>query len=675
MASDDQLDVASAGADNGLFFTEEQLKAFVHMQEHPDLYMSRVTEHLDFLPGSGQQWKREVQVQIPALDEESDNGPYKDFVVSLGRFQRRRFPDFKVAAADDSRCRLASREQHGQCVASCILQPFLFNEWDKVAESEYATDVLNKLRTYLSRMVTTIAINGQYAPTGARILFDALLVAIDTDLEHMVDVSRAFHASCEAALDETQYLCWVSAKPGEVIHLCATYTQADSPQFKDESDGITDSKRRMWLRNFRTKQYARYNLFPMRYTLSTPAYRDCRSYYFTMTPPPETKAVLLDWGKGRRVHVASRNTDWSRVRTWKRQTPISLFDEVAEVDCARFSYHFHNRRVNREASSREKRKRAKRLERRTQNVASGVKLHAFIRAEPIDNGKFAAIGLLGLALAVLAERGALLADTNGSSVVSQWLLLTPAVMLVYVGQQQRHHYARFTRPFRLAVWVYLALAMLFAASIAFSITSVPPVYGSADEVLPRTISAAFAIASGGVIALAAWSGKHFENANRHRHGRVLERVRLFATPSTLEIWRKYRLRPSYWRKIKSPLSFAEIDRAKLKGSDTLHGSDPRSSHPSNKVYAAIARHSIDRIFAVVGMTVILVSFSMVSHIPGWHWGLGEECVIEKEHNRQLAEEKGKPLGQGRCSGGHWRKAKKELARRPTPHDVIQLPSL
>ncbi|MFZ1154805.1 MAG: hypothetical protein WAN93_07875 [Solirubrobacteraceae bacterium] len=656
MANDDQLNIASAVVDSGLFFTEQQLRAFVHMQEHPDLYMSRITEHLDFLPGSGQQWKREVQVQLPILDSESDNDSYRDFIVSLGRFQRRRFPDFKVTAADGSRCRLASRDQHGQCIASCILQPLLFSEWNKVAESEYATDVLSKLRTYLSRMTTTIAINDQYTPTGARILFDALLVAIDTDLEHMVDVSSTFYASCEAALGETQYLCWVSAKPGDVVHLSATYTQADSPQFKDESDGITDSKRRLWLRNFRTKQYARYNLFPMRYTLSTPAYRDCRSYYFTITPPPETKTVLLDWGKGRRVHVASRDTDWSRGGVWKRRTPVSLFDEVAEVDCASFSYHFHNRRVNQDASSREKRKQVKLLERRKQSVASGVKLHAFIRAEPIDNGKFAAIGLLGLTLAVLAERGALLANASGSS-ASQWLLLTPAVMLVYVGQQQRHHYARFTRPFRLAVWFYLALAMLFAASIAFSITSIPPVYGSADEVLPRTISAAFAIASGVVVALAAWSGKHFEKANRHRHGRVLERVRLFATPSKVEIWRKYRLRPSYWRRIRSPLSSDEIDRAKLKGSDTLRGGDPRNNHPSNNVYAAIARHSIDRIFAIAALIVILVSFAMVLHVPDWHWGLGEECVIEKEQERQLAAENGKPLGQGHCSEGHWHKAK------------------
>ena len=641
--------------------TEQQLESFVRLRERPDMYVSRIVEHLEFLPGGGQRWRREVQVQIPGLDSESDEYKNEDvpFVVSLGRFHRRRFPDFEVTTANGTRCHLVSRQQHGECMAFHLLRPLLSkDEWSRASTSEDSLNVLTQLNDCLSRMVTTIGASCSPTPLDARIIFDELLMSLNIDQERTTGLSESFYAGCNAALGETQYLCWVSATPGDTICLRATYTQAELPEFKDEPNEVTTSKVRLWWRNLRTKQYAKHMIFPLRYTLSTPAYRECRSYYFAIAPPLETKIVLLDWDKGHRVHTASgRNTDWSRNRRWEhflwKPALVQPFsDELAEIDCARFTYHFHNRRIIREAASREQRERDHLSERRKLDVDAGVKLHAFMRPDTNDNGRFVAIGCLGLALAFLAERGALFANTGGSS-VSQWLLLTPAVMLVFVAQQQRHHYARFTGPFRKAVWLYLTLAMLFAASIAFSITSIPLIYGSTNEVLARSISATFALASSIIIVLSAWSGKHFENVNRHRHRRVLERVRVFATPSTFEVWGKYRRKPTYWKRINAPLPLDEIGRAKLKGSNAALGEDPRENHPSNRIYAAVTRHNIDRVLAGVALVVACISLTMPLHVRDWHWGLGEECAIEKEQKRQLYTERGKSLGSGICENGHW----------------------
>jgi hypothetical protein len=687
--SDDSPRV-SVHADDDLFYiTDRQLDALDCMQWNPGAYMLRIVEQMSFLPQGGQKWERQVQLRLPAAhrSDSSSDDPDGLFIVSLGMFRRRRFADFTVTNDDSSRCHLLTRRQHGHCLAMCILRQFLSKtEWEHDADN--AATALKDLHNYLASMITTMTQDATRTPEGAQKLLKNLFVALGIDdPKRKKRATELLKAGCESMAAQTQYLCWVTARPGATLHLVATYTQADSPRVKPEQDSVTASstpsraqRLRLWWRNGRTKRYVKYNVFPMRYTFDAPAFMHCGSYYFTITPPIETKITLLDWGTGRRFRSSSeKDADWGDQRSIRTHSE----EATDEVDCSSFAYHFHNRRAvslergavpkstdrrvtERRGSDRRSSDRGfpdrRSLERRSSirrkhDAASGTRIHAFLRMDPIDNAKLIAAGGLSLCLAVLAQSGALLSGGPGGS--GQWLLLAPAALVLFVGQQRRHHYAHFTRPFRLAVWLYVGLAMLFAGSVVFNVT-VTPLSLEDSVAISRIVSGLFAIASSLMVFAFFWSGRHFDRVAQKRCKRVVERVHWFGTPAKFETWRKYPfevwIRRQRWDKWQQPLTEQEI-RPNL-----------RNSHPSDKIYSAIARHSIDR--ALVGglIVAVLTAVAMVH----WGWGAYQACAILKQQAGQVATERGKLLGVGKCKGDRWQTGPGAAASptRFTPHHLV-----
>jgi hypothetical protein len=617
VASDDDLSVLRAF----------QLDALDRLQTDSSTYVTRITECVSFLHPGGQQCEREVQLRLPTPAGSHDpdrNASDRLYVVSLGTFRRTRFPDFAVTMQDGSRCHLLSRRQHGHCLATCLLRSFFYDEeWPGLDQS-----TLRELHQYLAGMITTMAPSGRYrAVEASRRLRDLMVASEITDVTRLTAASKMLATHCKVLEAQTQYLCWVRGYPGEMVCLQATYTQADSPVFhhEDESLAQTSSALRLWWRNRRMREYARFNVFPFRYTFNAPAYMDCQSYYFSITPPGETRVVLLDWGSGGRYRTTAPSAYWGRPS--KSPEPVTPPDGAAsEVDSARFSYHFHNRRTQRKAIGPDSRRADRSV---------FARIHAFLRPDPEDAAKLAAVGALGLGLAILGERGTLFRTYSGGN--SQWLLLVPAALVIYIGQQRRHHYARFTRRYRFWLWAYTFFAMLFAGSVAFSAPSSPILEDSSASV-PRSLSAAFAIASAALIVSARWRGRHFERAARKRHVRINHRVRVFGTPELVEVICRFRWRRRYWRRPTRPIELKP---------------DPRPNHPSDRVYSAIARHSIDRVMlATVGLCV-LAACAMALHFRGWHWGLGEACAISRQHAQQIAAEEGRPMGRGDCRSGIW----------------------
>jgi hypothetical protein len=312
---------------------------------------------------------------------------------------------------------------------------------------------------------------------------------------------------------------------------------------------------------------------------------------------------------------------------WVRGGRARAGDMAAELDCADFAYHFHNRRTSPSEGGHKGRNQRRR------GPSAGARIHAFVRIEPTDNSKLMAAGLLGLALAILAQRGSLYSTTSGAS---QWLLLTPGALVLFVTQQRRHHYAHMTTPYRVAVWLYILLAMLFAGSVAFDAPTLPLLGGVHDELVPRAISAAFALGSGLLFIASAWSAFVFEWATRKIFRRANERVRVFGTPAFLKVLRKYRWRKEYWRMPRDPLAGIS--------------SNAKEEHPSHKIYAAVARHEIDR--ALLG-TGLVAAWLLAAMIFTWNWGIHEECAIGRSQARQtaLAEDRTPPAGA--CDDGQW----------------------
>lgn len=633
---------------------ELQLEMLDRMQIDSSKYAWRVVEQVSFLRTGGQSWERQVQLILPTVPEipPHDNvlNSEQDFVVSLGTFRRRRFADFLVTASDGTPCHLLTRRQHGFCLATCLLsRHFSDKEWDGGLDS----DALKALHAHLASLITDMSSSKAHTPEVAQQLLLKLFESSGiVDKDRVERASRLFLTDCEAMTEQTQYLCWVRAKPGTPIYLSATYTQSDSPILTPEMDGVTKSKLRLRWRNWRVKLYAKCKLGHLRYTFATPGYNDCRSYYFTISPPARSYIAVLDWGDGRRFG-GPIDTDDEIQSNAEPNLPV---DVSTELDCARLVYHFYNRRfgpdrhgLGRRGSGGRRQEgpaqappdRRKRCDRRQaddrrKEIATGRRLHTFICAEPSDNGKLVAIGFLGLCLAVLAGRGELF--SSGGNNPSQWLLLAPAALVVFVAQQGRHHYAWLTTSYRLTIWIYIVLATVFAGSIAFGAPAIPLLTQGDNHFALRAISGVFAIASGILIVASGWSGRYFEWTLRKRCLRSVERVRLFATPSIVDEFRCFRYKPKYWRKPTQQLSAPEVRP------------EDRRNHPSDKIYAALARHSIDRLLGISLVGSVIVGALMAFN---WGWGSGEECAASKQHSSQVAAEEGKPLGPGYCKANEW----------------------
>jgi uncharacterized membrane protein len=649
----------SAMLDNDLSFVRTaQLDALERMQTDASMYYWRIVEEVSFLAPRGQQWTRRIELRLPSLPnnvahDRVEHSGY--FIVPLGTFRRVRFPDFEVSAEGGNACHLLTRRQHGYALAACLTRQLFAEHWVEEIDPEFDPDrqALGELHSYLASMITTMAGSG-FTEDGAVAALDRLLASSGIeDEEAMTGAREVLRKHCRSSLfDQTQYLCWVQAGYGEIVHLTATYTQADTARFVPEVDGSRSEPRILW-RNWRTMQYGKYNVLPLHYSFDAPEYRDCKSYYFTVTAPADSRITLLDWVNGRHFHGPAEDRplwNWLRRRlprmmrrsAFERDAPDEsespgdgmLPDGAAqELDCAKFAYHFYNRRNisdrrHREGETPKERRRS--VERRAGARMLRARLHVFVRAERTDDSQLLAIGVLSLILAVLAEFGSLFTASTvpgrGGS-VGQWLLLAPAALTLFTAQQRRHRYAGLTRRYRLWLWLYTALATVFAASVAFESPR-----GVADW-WPAFISGAFAVASGVLIATTAWSGRLFERGARRRCEKIIQRVDELGTPSAIEAGIQQR----------RGVAGGNVNPADLR--------ERRNAHPSYMSYIATARHGIDRAFGAIAVLAVSCGVVMIFFVP---WGTSEECEANRDGQQRRAIEHGQlPPTLGECNGDRW----------------------
>ena len=643
---------------------------FEALELFPAHHVSRVTDHVSFPTPGKQLCQREMQLRLPELPSAAPGEATGPFVVSLGQFRRRRLPDLRVTdGRSGAAVNLLSRRQHGHLLAIALLRPHCSEEeWNQIATSAELRSALDTLRQHLSRLITSIVPNPTFKPHAVADELMRLLHGVGASDERITVEVAAFELRCEEAILATRHLCWVDAAPGRMVQLRASWTLPEAPQPSHESEdpaGRRTSIRRRW-RNFRNRQYTRAKMMPVRYVFATPAYTSAGSYYFSMTPPKGTEVLLLDWDDGCRYAVD--------------QTSVPA-TTTTELESATWSYHFHNHRLGERRHQRDKRGYSggrhverrqpadrRTLERRTSAEApagsgerrvgdrrggrrrgntrrkheqrhvdrrsgkSAALIHVFVRGEQNDNGKLFAIGLLSLGLAILAARGVL--QSNASDNASQILLLAPATLVLLVDQQSHQHFASLTRAYRLILWVYIVLALVFASSIVFSVNSIPLVQGNATTTWPRIASAIFAIASGLLASAFAWAGGYFAWSTITSYRRVCERIRRYGTWSLVSSWVRYK-RFRRYRRSANALSEDELLR-------------PRRETPTHEVYAKLARHNADG-FAI---GAVLVSLVVVGAMIAGHWGEGEACSITRVHAERIAAAARLPLTHVRCVNGN-----------------------
>jgi hypothetical protein len=457
----------------------------------PARHTKRVVERVSFLPSGGERWQRDVQITIPPAEFDGARVPGGGFVVSLGLFRRSRFPDFVVHDADGRRLPLVTRAQHRHCVAMATLMKYLDDaRWQRMPQ--VAHDEWETVYRRLGDLITDVACDDDHSiaeiENAARDLFDAL------DLPNAAEAASDLGDECRELAHYTHYLCWVPANWSERVSLSASYTMADTVRVAGdarkalpatvEDEEPPDEEDDRW-QKLRMRVYTRLGLCPVYYEFRTPAHDHAGSYYFSVEPPTDAHVSVLDWGTGR-----------------------CFGETTGEVDNAFPTCHIHN--GDQAAAPGRRRSRRK---------IDESKISAFLKADPVDNAALLAVAILNIALAYLAQQGSFLPRLEGQQ---QWILLAPVILVALIAQHRSRYYSEVTRPLRAVMWIYLAINVLFGASVAFDVFdggSTTHLFGLVP--LDDAASGGMACVSLGLVLLLFTSGKAFEQMTAKLYRRRL----------------------------------------------------------------------------------------------------------------------------------------------------------
>lgn len=448
----------------------------------PSRYLQRVVERLSFLPAGGERWQRDIQLRLPtpALSQGPKDGKC---IVSLGMFRRFRFPDFTVRNAADERLNLVTRRQHQHCITMTSIRQCLDQEdWARAGSD--ASEELRALYEQMAGLITSIKNPSPYSPKDVRLSARKLMEKLRKDETEVERVASMLESDSRLLSRYTHYLCWVPASWGDTLSISATYTMSDTVRVAGERRKALEADDMSWWTRSRTRFYTSLNLFPVPYELRAPAHDHAGSYYLTIEPPEDAHVSMLDWGHDR-----------------------SMDGESTETDCAFCTCHIHN---GEQLTEREDSKQSggdtdpshpsDKAQIQQESIA-GAKISAFLRADPTDHAALIAVTLLNIGLAYLAQRGEF--DAGGRDSQQQWLLLAPTLVVALIAQHRRRYYSSATRSVRIGLWIYLAINVLFGASVAFDVSS-------KDWVNDDYASGAMAVISLALLVLLVASGSFFE---------------------------------------------------------------------------------------------------------------------------------------------------------------------
>ncbi len=485
------------------------------MLSNPRRYYQRVVDTVSFLPQGGQQWRREIQVQLPHIVEPAtgavgtaSRAPMAAtevrYIVSLGMYERKRFPDFSVRSPSGEPIRLLTRFEHGQCLTELMLTHYLHQanidtagsaNLERVAEASAGLSIL------LFRLFTTTTTRPAESVGEAAELLESILRGYDVEDTRVAAVSRLFREDYPKLGGATQYLCFVTGSPGSVLHLSTSHSMGDPRSLKPK-------KRRG--RDRLTALYAASGLAPHQYEYVIPAHDHAASYYFTIEPPSDSTLMYLDWGASNSLSERARG-EWScsseSLHIYNGPKLVSQYsgDAGCLTDGVRDS-------DDGPANAQGVTARAQPLQQ-----IQFSKVFAFFRPNPRDHKRIVIGALLNIFFVCLILSGSANTDFSSSTTV---LLLGPAALLAYVAYQKRHYFSQSTRWLRLVIWSYIVINVLFLASVAFE---VPSNASGLGEVSDRASAGLMIGASVAMVMLFGPAGDMYHKVIDWLHGRWLTR--------------------------------------------------------------------------------------------------------------------------------------------------------
>jgi hypothetical protein len=409
----------------------------------PAHHYQRFVDQLSFLPGGGQLWERELQVQIPTEPQPSET---ERWIVPLGAFTQGRLPDFAVTDNAGRRLNLVTRQQHGDALTKVVTGSLLPKELLDDSTEADLRHLLNTFQKDFFGFFTSFSSTTEI--DSLAITYSKLLKSMDeASAEHSTNPAHSYEQAVEgfrSALTPwsraTQYLCWVDARPGEMVNLRTSYTLKDPKQL---SSGETIAER--WLairtgvnlrggsesREQRAKWYRQFGLMPINYAFKAqkkPAAPG--SYYFVLKPPPSTEITYMDWELGR-TFGGERDT--------------------GDIKCAFPSAHIHD--TDKPPPD-------------TEPDRGYFTIKAYLRCAPYRHKQILGAAALNMAIVFLLASGSLPGSLGEP--LQGLIIAAPSVIIGFITQQQRHYYSRVMRRQRGLLWTYLAISIAFIVAVAFS---------------------------------------------------------------------------------------------------------------------------------------------------------------------------------------------------------------
>jgi hypothetical protein len=146
----------------GSRITEDHAARLGRLLSLPTRYVHRCAERVSFLPSGGMRWTRTIQIEVPPL-RQLEGHPSDDWhVISLGMFERRRFPDIVVTDAARRRLNLLTRQEHGVVLANAVLTTYLLaflpirDVREKIKSDPLASRINSEIVAMTTRMFMSV---------------------------------------------------------------------------------------------------------------------------------------------------------------------------------------------------------------------------------------------------------------------------------------------------------------------------------------------------------------------------------------------------------------------------------------------------------------------------------------------------------------------------------------
>ena len=268
---------------------EERLQAQL---EAPTKWVERRSDQLVDVSGEHAWWQVDQQIRMPMLlsDDVAVEASVDDYILSIGFFAKKRFPDLVVSDATKTVVPIVERNERAKILTDVLIGRFqtLLDADGAVPHAKYV-EAISVIRFYIERIVVSpegIARQAYAQLEQFTTRFAALRECLtsDTVLENLNSLVSAGHI-----------LVWVRAKPGERILLSYTYSQKSSyPTLRETLNvGTRLGPKRIWLLVRWLLMELGMVAAPLRVKLA--GANHAASFYFMVSPPVGTKIEAIYW--------------------------------------------------------------------------------------------------------------------------------------------------------------------------------------------------------------------------------------------------------------------------------------------------------------------------------------------------------------------------------------------